>query len=183
MKLQLPLILAAAAIFGIVGGAGLRFYLDLSPAATANMTTAQSRASNEDAEQTKQTGDHSAKKEAKHPKENQETNGDEAAYFKFGRQFIAPIVVDGEPQAMMILDVMIELSADADEAVYADEPKLRDAVLRALLAQSANGALRNLFADSDRLEATRGAVLSSVQDVIGDDAIAVLLLDIGYQPF
>jgi len=107
----------------------------------------------------------------------------EPAYFKFTRQFVVPVVLNGEPKAMMIMDVVVEMAPGADEGLYSREPKLRDAVLRALLAQSGNGELPLMLSNPELLEATRGAILHNIQEVIGDEALAVLLMDIAYQPF
>ncbi len=120
---------------------------------------------------------------SKRSKPAHEKTGEQSAYFKFGRQFVAPIVEDGRPKAMLILDVIIELSPGSGDSVYADEPRLRDAVLRALLAQGANGDLAAIFSEPSLLEAARAAVLKEVRGVIGNDAKSILLMDLGYQPY
>lgn len=189
MKLSPVIIIAAAALVGAGGGAGLRAVTagGATPEA-ADAHGAESSAPAVAAEPEKK--DHAAAdkhdKEKKAGKKGGDKHGEkagEAVYFKFSRQFVAPIVTGGEPKAMMILDVMIELAPGADDAIYADEPKLRDAVLKALLAQSANGDLPRMLADPELLETTRGAVLANVREIIGEDARSVLLMDVGYQPF
>lgn len=178
----MPVIIAAAALVGAGGGAGVRMLAKGDPAPQAHDETPPA-----------QNNDHSGEDAAAPtiPRENKGKSGgakhaksaEPAAYFKFSRQFVAPIVNDAEPAALMILDVMIELSPESGESIYADEPKLRDAVLKALLAQSANGDLRSMLTSPDRLEATREAILENVRTIIGDDAKAILLMDVGYQPF
>lgn len=190
MKLSPVIIIAAAALVGAGGGAGLRAVTagGATPEA-ADAHGAESSAPAVAAEPEKK--DHAAadkhdKEKKKAGKKGGDKHGEkagEAVYFKFSRQFVAPIVTGGEPKAMMILDVMIELAPGADDAIYADEPKLRDAVLKALLAQSANGDLPRMLADPELLETTRGAVLANVREIIGEDARSVLLMDVGYQPF
>jgi hypothetical protein len=192
MKLSPVIIIAAAALAGAGGGAGLRFVAGGG---------ANSKAPEEAGAETHAAATDVKKKEAapdeQHDKEKKKAGGKaggkagdkhgekagEAAYFKFSRQFVAPIVSGGAPKAMIILDVMIELAPDADDAIYADEPKLRDAVLKALLVQSANGELPEMLTDPNLLEKTRAVVLANVREVIGEDARSVLLMDVGYQPF
>jgi hypothetical protein len=198
MKLPPVIIVAVAALAGVGGGAGLRAYTGPGEKPEASAAPGGESAEEHAGESAEKIADATPKKEAhatadKHDKEKKkpkkkadDKHGEKpgnAAYFKFSRQFVAPIVKDGEPKAMMILDVMIELSPEADEAIYADEPKLRDAVLKALLAQSASGALPEMLTDPALLETTRSAVLANVREVIGEDARAVLLMDVGYQPF
>ena len=105
------------------------------------------------------------------------------AYYKFSRQFVVPIVVDGQPQAMMILDVVIAMSREPDGGAYSDEPRLRDAVLRALLAQAGAGELQGMLSEPQQLERTRAAILAQVRSVIGENAQSALLMDVAYQPF
>lgn len=105
------------------------------------------------------------------------------AYYKFSRQFVVPIVVDGRPQAMMVLDVVIALSKEADGGEYSDEPRLRDAVLRALLAQAGAGELQGMLSEPQQLERTRAAILAQVRNVMGENAQSALLMDVAYQPF
>lgn len=178
----MPVIIAAAALVGAGGGAGARLLANGDPAPPAHDQTPPAHKkveSDEGAAAPAIPADNKGKRtDAKHSK-----NAEPAAYFKFSRQFVAPIVNDAEPAALMILDVMIELSPGSGESIYADEPKLRDAVLKALLAQSANGDLRSMLTSPDRLEATRDAILANVRTIIGDDAKAILLMDVGYQPF
>lgn len=113
-------------------------------------------------------------------------HGDEkaaAVYMKFSRQFVAPIVVAGRPSAMMILDVNIEIDPSLGDTIYAEEPRLRDAVLKVLLRQGSTGALASIFADPNVLEDTRAKVLAEARAIVGDGAKAVLIMDVGYQKF
>ncbi|MDZ7628422.1 MAG: hypothetical protein U5J99_08480 [Parvularculaceae bacterium] len=181
MKFSPVILIGAAALAGAGGGVGLRFIV--KPA--ANEASSEEYAKTEASAKKKHD-----KAGAKGHGEGHEKSGKkvaakagQASYFKFSRQFVAPIVAGGEPKAMMILDVMIELAPGADDGIYTDEPKLRDAVLKALLAQSAKGDLPRMLTDPECLETTRGAVLANVRAILGEDARSVLLMDVGYQPF
>ncbi len=194
-----PIVFAAlAALVGAGAGAGLRVAGLGAKRATADnavgaaaeksvlQTADQTVAAAKPQKEAGSSGGNPDQEKKKAKKKPQDKHGDktgDSVYFKFSRQFVAPIVSSGEPKAMMILDVMIELSPEADDAIYADEPKLRDAVLKALLAQSANGELPDMLSDPELLESTRRAVLQNVREVIGEEARSVLLMDVGYQPF
>jgi len=104
-----------------------------------------------------------------------------AAFLKFSRQFITPVISGGEPVGMMVLDVNIELDPSISQSAYGQEPRLRDAVMGILLRQSANGKLRELFRDPTILDETKADILAASRAVLGDGARSVLILDIGYQ--
>ncbi len=195
--MKLPIVAAAAALVGaVVGigtGVGMRFLTQAAPppgeiatagaphAATEKERVAKSSAKAPDKK--KKAKDHAAMDETLNSSDQHGSSGPAPNYFKFSRQFVAPIVTDGEPRAMMVLDVVIELSPEADEGLYASEPSMRDAVLRALLAQSGEGELQSMLANPELLESTRAAILENVRDVVGDEARSVLLMDVAYQPF
>ena len=180
MNIKLPIILLAATLIGAGGGVAARIGSESLPAKEAHGEAPAEGADKEEKE-TDAGDDHGGQE--KKPKKARAAKVEESTYFKFSRQFVAPLVVAGEPTAMIILDVAIELSPGAGEGVYSDEPRLRDSVLKALLAQSANGDLAGMFANPERLESTRAAVLDRVKSVLGDDAKSVLLIDVGYQPY
>lgn len=189
MKIGLPVIVAIAGILGAALGVGGRIALSpgaesppasvkdpgdaKSDAAAAQVSPHQSAAADE-------KGHRGAEK---HDKSHKEQHVQAGSYFKFSRQFVAPVVRDGGPEALIVLDVVLELSPESAEAYYSIEPKLRDAVLRALLTQSGKGELKGMLSDPALLEATREAILTNVQGIIGDNARSILLLDVAYQPF
>ncbi len=179
MKKQHLLIVGAATLVGAASGAGLKFVAPM-PAAKSQALVADPATGEPREDAARET------KPVKRGKKND--HKDKAApassnYFKFSRQFVAPVVIDGLPKAMIILDVVIELAPGAETTLYDDEPKLRDAVLRALLTQSSNGALAAMLQQPALLETTRAAILENIRAVAGDDALSVLLMDVGYQPF
>lgn len=163
MKKLLPLLLA---VIAIVAGAAGGFFLRASgaPVAPGEKETPREK-----------KGAHGAKSEV-HDKKS-----DAAVYMKFSRQFVTPIVADGRPTAMMILDVNIEIDPALADTIYAEEPRLRDGVLKALLRQSGAGRLGSIFADPAVLEETRREILEEMRAIVGDGARSVLIMDVGYQ--
>ena len=170
MKKLLPILLAVIAI--VVGAAG-GFFLRASSAPAAPEAGHEPK---KDGHETPKAKDaHGAKGEA-HDKK-----GDAAVYMKFSRQFVTPIVAEGRPTAMMILDVNIEIDPSLADTIYAEEPRLRDGVLKALLRQSGAGRLGSIFADPAVLEETRREILEELRAIVGDGAKSVLIMDVGYQ--
>lgn len=103
------------------------------------------------------------------------------AYMKFSRQFIAPVIKGGAPVGTMILDVNIEVDPAIAQSAYAEEPRLRDAVLDVLLREGARGRLSELFVDPTILDETKAEILAAARKTLGDNARSVLIMDIGYQ--
>jgi flagellar protein FliL len=187
-KLKLPIIIALSAVVGGGAGAGLRL------AVPSDKGDSLSGGPHGEASAPNSGGAEHAKSPKRSSKENlprKDPDGEKkgakaeeaATFFKFSRQFVAPVVRDGKPEAMIVLDVVIEMSPEVSDSLYSSEPRLRDAVLRALLAQSGSGELQGMLNDPAMLEATRDAVLKSVQEVVGENARAVLVMDVAYQPF
>lgn len=104
-----------------------------------------------------------------------------AAYMKFSRQFVAPVINNGAPIGMMILDVNIEIDPSIGQSAYAEEPRLRDAVMAVLLRQGAKGRLRDIFSDPAVLDETKAEILAASRPILGNGARSVLIMDIGYQ--
>lgn len=160
MKKLIPVVLVISAL---LAGAGGGYFLRASAPAAAS--------------------DESAAGPAETAKAARGEEKNAAVYMKFSRQFVAPIVVSGRPSAMMILDVNIEIAPSLADTIYAEEPRLRDAVLKVLLRQGSTGALANIFADPGVLEDTRAEILAETRAIVGDGAKAVLIMDVGYQKF
>jgi hypothetical protein len=191
MRAGLPVIVALAGVVGVGVGAGLR--LASTPGASSPPAPSTKGADGDSASAPADAASGNAKAQADKVHEKTKAKKEAGAghkqqaetgtYFKFSRQFVAPVVREGDPEALIVLDVVLELSPESAESHYSIEPKLRDAVLRALLAQSGKGEIKGMLSDPSLLEATRDAILANVRDIIGDDARSVLLLDVAYQPF
>lgn len=187
MKLKFLVLVAASAVAGVAAAFGLRLALPSDTGAKAQLAPGsgmENAANHPDAgEEPEAAVNDSSRKRESQGEKGKAKRAQEPSYFKFSRQFVAPIVRDGRPEAMMVLDVVLELSPTAGEELFSNEPLLRDAVLRALLAQSGRGDLRRMLEDQSLLEATRAAILQSVKEVAGEEVRAVLLMDLAYQPF
>jgi len=167
MKKILPILVIVGALIGgiALGGA--------AHIATGGGTKKSGPATHEDSEHPKETG-HG--KKSGHGEDTAKS-----AYLKFGRQFVAPVIKNGVPIGMMILDVNIELDPAIGQSAYSEEPRLRDAVMEVLLRQGAKGRLNDLFVDPAVLDETKEEILTASRKILGDGARSVLIMDIGYQ--
>ena len=189
-KLNPLLLVPVAALLGAGGGFALR--MNSAGSAAENHAGdagegepsdagTEGAASGEKEKAKSDAGDHGSKDDRAKSGSGHETTPEPSTYMKFSRQFVAPIVKAGRPVAMMILDVNLELDPSVADSVYAEEPKLRDAVLKVLLKQASEGKLQEMFQNPGVLEETRAGILSETRAIVGDGVKSVLIMDVGYQ--
>jgi hypothetical protein len=104
-----------------------------------------------------------------------------SGYMKFSRQFIVPVVRRDSVNALVILEINLELHPSATESAYTREPKVRDALLSSLLQLSNEGAFNEQLLAQENLEGIRARLLESAKGVLGDDVIGVLILSVARQ--
>lgn len=102
-------------------------------------------------------------------------------YVKMSNQFIIPVLEDGHVSAMVILTLSLEVKSGSSEAIYAREPKLRDAFLQVLFDHANTGGFKGSFTDSPNLTVLRRALKEVAQLTIGDLIIDVLVTDLARQ--
>ncbi|MFT6424469.1 MAG: hypothetical protein ACJAXG_000862 [Celeribacter sp.] len=99
-------------------------------------------------------------------------------YVKLNNQFIVPDLEDGRVAAMVVLSLSLEATIGAREAIYAREPKLRDAFLQVLFDHANTGGFKGAFTDSRTMTNLRNALTEIAQKTIGDEINDVLVIDI-----
>lgn len=105
----------------------------------------------------------------------------EYGFVKFGRQFIVPVVKPDGVNALVALDINLEVPSSVTETVYAREPKVRDALLSTLLRLSSEGAFNARFTNAENMDQIRAELLEAARAVLGDDVHEVLILSIARQ--
>lgn len=103
------------------------------------------------------------------------------SWLEFPQQFFVPIVRGGELRAVMILSLSLEMPAAAEEAVFRQEHRLRDALLRRLLIHANTGGFDGNFTAEAHLALLREALLAEARQVAGPEIGAVLIGDIARQ--
>jgi flagellar protein FliL len=190
MKKLLPVLIA---VLGILGGAGAGYVLRPSAAAApaaegdAHMAAAEGEAAAEapaDGHGAAPADEHAAAPEAHAPEGEAAHEGEDGEhsnlpdYVKLSNQFVVPVVENGRVAAMVILSLTIEVPAGTSEAIYAREPKLRDAFLQVLFDHANAGGFRGAFTDGANLVILRTALREVAQKIMVGAVSDVLIADI-----
>lgn len=161
MKKLLPIIL------GLIGiGAGIGAGLALRPAPEVAM-------------EGDPCGDQAVQVAQKAPvEETAKLEVPETEFAKLNNQFIVPVVDDGLVNSLVVLSISIEVGLDQSEAVYAREPKLRDAFLQVLFDHASIGGFDGNFTNSSNLGALRKALQETASDLLPGISRDVLITEI-----
>lgn len=167
-KILLLLVPVIAFVGGTLGGTILK-----PPAAVSD--TEQEVEKTKDAE-AQGSGTHAADDKSTKDKE-----GGEAAWFKFPNQFFIPLMRNGQVSETMILSLAIEMPAEATERIQAQEYRLRDALLRALMIHANTGGFEGNFTTDVQMNELRSRLVAAAKDAAGDDITNILIEDIARQ--
>lgn len=122
-------------------------------------------------------GSHDAAAPAKAPAEPGPTD----ITFRFPQQFFVPLVRDGQVRGMLILTLAVTIPEGSEEAVYRNEFRLRDALLRNLLIHANSGGFDGNFTAEAHLELLRARLLETAQAIVPGAISGVLIADIARQ--
>lgn len=122
-------------------------------------------------------GSHDAPAPAKAPAEPGPTD----ITFRFPQQFFVPLVRDGQVRGMLILTLAVTIPEGNEEAVYRNEFRLRDALLRNLLIHANSGGFDGNFTAEAHLELLRARLLETAQAIVPGAISGVLIADIARQ--
>ncbi len=190
MKKLLPIIVILVA--AIAGGGGGYFFKSMTAPKGGDEHAAADGEHGDDASDHGDAKDdgHGGKKDKKKKKKKDghggghgESESSSTVYMKFGRQFVVPVVKNGQPRSMIIMDINIEVDSELGESIYAYEPRLRDAMLSDLLTFAGNGDLPQIMEDAETMDALRAKLLETARAIIGDGALQILIQDIGMQNY
>jgi flagellar protein FliL len=131
----------------------------------------------------KEKSDH-GKKKSEHGSSDEPSGSDsEYGFMKFSRQFIVPVIRTDNVNALVVIDINLEIAPESTENAYSREPKIRDALLSALLRLSNEGAFEDNLLEEDNIDWIRAQLLTAAQSILGEDATDVLILSIARQDF
>ena len=183
MKKIVPIVIVIiAALVGAAGGVGARLLASPEPREEIVQSEQQSDGGGSTVQfagHGNEPGAQESKKAGHEPASSQSNY----AYVEFNRQFVAPIVQNGSPIGLMIMDITFEVEPSLSQRAYAAEPKLRDAVLRVLLQQSSSGRLDRILVEPTTLDQTKAEILAEAKEILGAGVISVLIMDVGYQHY
>lgn len=104
-------------------------------------------------------------------------------FARMNNQFVVPVIDQGRVAAMVILSLSIAVEAGNTEAVFAQEPRLRDAFLQTLFNHANMGGFDGNYTESGSMTLLRGALRETAQRVLGAVAQDVLVVEIVRQDF
>ena len=110
-----------------------------------------------------------------------EAAGGALDWFKFPNQFFVPIIRNGTPTAVMVLTLSIEMPAESRPGIEAQEARLRDALLGALMIEANTGGFDGNFTSETSLRRLRESLLAAGRRAGGADVQRILIEDIGRQ--
>ena len=155
----IPLILVLAALSGGVG-AGILLKPDAEPEACAD--------GDEECLATEEAAEDAAKMTAETPSEFAELN----------RQFVVPLVQGGRVQALVVCSIAVEVVEGATEAVFAAEPKLRDAFLNVLFVHAHSGGFEGNFTSGVAMADLKTRLREAAERILGKNLRDVLITEI-----
>ena len=99
-------------------------------------------------------------------------------YVKMNNQFVIPVIAGGRIKSLVVMSLSLEIAKGETEAVYAREPKLRDAFLRAMFDHANSGGFDGDFTANGNMAHLREALLNGAKGVLGEAVSDVLIVDI-----
>ncbi|SLN62766.1 flagellar basal body-associated FliL family protein [Roseisalinus antarcticus] len=103
---------------------------------------------------------------------------EEREYVRLNNQFVVPVVEGGQVGALVVLSLSVEVDAGTREAVFAHEPKLRDAFLQVLFNHANIGGFAGNFTSISNMNVLRTALRDAAQSTLGPQIRDVLVIDI-----
>ncbi len=148
--------LIALVLGGLAGGAAGWF---LKPPAEENATEAP------------EPSHTPAPEDPAHPKE----------FVKIEKPFIVPILNESRITATVIMMLAFEVTAGSSEAVYQNEPRLRDNILQTLYTFANTGGLDRAFISGEERDKLRRSLLEVSKSIAPGKITDVLIVDFGRQ--
>lgn len=164
-KILFPIFMILFVVGGAVGADFLRS--SSAPAAAGDHADEEGGKDDEKGDKDKGDGDGS--------------DGASVAYLKFKRQFVVPVMKRGKIDALIIMNLNVELNDDAPDNVYSYEPKLRDAIMRELLSLSDDNIFGENLTSANSYETLRATLLRATKAVLPEGVQDILILDIARQ--
>lgn len=162
-------------------GAGIGAGIVLAPA-PEDVAHAEGAETDGEGEHEGGEGEAKSKPASSGSKESGEDGEDPAnapEFVKINNQFVVPVVSGDQVEALVIVSLSLETEQGLREAIYAREPKIRDAFLQVLFDHSNMGGFQGAFTRSNNLDILRNALKEVAQREFGDGVYNVLIIEIG----
>lgn len=180
-KILFPILMI---LFVVGGAAGANYLRNASAAKPVDAHNggdeAHSKKDKKDAKGKKDKKD-KKKKDKSSDSKGSGSDGSNVSYMKFKRQFVVPVMRRDKIDALVIMNLNVELNDDAPDNIYNFEPKLRDAIMRELLSLSNDNIFGENLTSAESYETLRGTLLTAAKAVLPDGVQDILILDIARQ--
>jgi len=99
-------------------------------------------------------------------------------YARMNNQFVVPVVEDGLVASLIVMSLSIEVEAGGKEAVFAHEPRLRDAFLQVMFDHSNMGGFSGAFTEASNMDLLRQALQDAAFETMRGHISNVLIVEI-----
>lgn len=103
---------------------------------------------------------------------------EEREYAKLNNQFVIPVVEDGIVAALVVMSLNLEVTVGSRTAIFAAEPKLRDAFLQVMFDHANIGGFSGNFTSGTNMRALRNELRRAAREIAGEQVTDVLIIDI-----
>ncbi|MEP1142620.1 MAG: hypothetical protein ABJH52_02780 [Henriciella sp.] len=127
--------------------------------------------------------DHKAddKKHGKKDDHGKSSSSSDSAFYKFSREFVVPVMREGQVKSLVILHINLETDPAVSEKLFSEDPKLRDNIMTTLIGLSNDGRTLERPTDINNFETIRAMVLMNLRDSVSDGIKNVLIIDMAKQ--
>jgi hypothetical protein len=102
-------------------------------------------------------------------------------FIKFKRQFVVPVLSGESVEALVLLNLGLEVPSGKRDSLFQLEPRFRDAFIRELLQLSDDGYFSEEMTSPETYEVVRETLMRAAGQISGEDVTNVLILDFSRQ--
>ena len=102
----------------------------------------------------------------------------ETTYISLKNQFVVPIIFEERVSSFVVISLSLEIENGTEEAIYSQEPKLQDALLRVMFDHAYMGGFSGAFTESERMTSFRQALRETASAVVGESLVDVLITEL-----
>lgn len=103
---------------------------------------------------------------------------DQREYARMNNQFVVPVVMNERVNALIVMSLSIEVQIGGKDAVFAHEPRLRDAFLQAMFDHANIGGFEGAFTASSNMRLLRQSLKDAANNVMQGHITDVLIVEI-----
>ena len=110
--------------------------------------------------------------------EGKDEDKSETTYISLKNQFVVPIIFEERVSSFVVISLSLEIENGTEEAIYSQEPKLQDALLRVMFDHAYMGGFSGAFTESERMTSFRQALRETASAVVGESLVDVLITEL-----